>query len=652
MRGPLIALAVLAVCGALGGGPGTAWAQAPAAFHVSPAGNDGWSGRLPEPDAAGADGPFATLERARDAARDDAAVKHIRLRAGTYRLERPLDLTGDRDGDLTIEAFPGESPVLSGGVPVSDVSRREDGSLAVPLDRPPGLDVFAGMERLWPAASGGFTPLDPIRSGWLIAEAAADGANRWSFRFRNDSVDPSWLKPGRLIQVMERERLADDIIVIDRVDDRTIQLQSKAWYPLRDGSTWRLLAHPGVLKHDGTFAWDDEMGQLLVRPGRGRTGDIVVARTAPLIRIGGARRVTLRGLTFAHVAHDGAAVELDGAFEPAITVNRFVGVGTAVKGRGVARALIAGNEMAHLGLNGVELGPGSHRNAVVGNHIHHIGEIRKYAGGVMAFGVKDNRFAHNDIEFSARYGISIKNWSDDTRNLRNVVEYNRIRHVGRETADGGAIEMLGRSDIDTRTTVRHNIIEHTGGLATGGDGRWLDRHKGWGVFLDDLTNGVLVAGNFFRDTGAAAVFIHGGDRNRVENNIALLESPDARFIGLAWAPRAGAPGYLYDNAVVRNVVAATVPVPTYWSNDHGGFPVMGQNLLHNVGRLAKGGPNGITDANSLLADPRFVDPRAGDYRLAPDSPAHGLGIRDLPWSRIGRAGWRASPGLRVPDGAR
>ena len=37
------------------------------AVYVSPAGDDRWSGRLAEPNAAHNDGPFATLARARDA---------------------------------------------------------------------------------------------------------------------------------------------------------------------------------------------------------------------------------------------------------------------------------------------------------------------------------------------------------------------------------------------------------------------------------------------------------------------------------------------------------------------------------------------------------------------------------------------------------
>ena len=39
-------------------------------YHVAPDGNDGWSGRLAEPNPAGNDGPFASIDRARSAVRN------------------------------------------------------------------------------------------------------------------------------------------------------------------------------------------------------------------------------------------------------------------------------------------------------------------------------------------------------------------------------------------------------------------------------------------------------------------------------------------------------------------------------------------------------------------------------------------------------
>ncbi len=38
-------------------------------FYISPNGNDAWSGLLPEPNADGTDGPFATVAAARQAVR-------------------------------------------------------------------------------------------------------------------------------------------------------------------------------------------------------------------------------------------------------------------------------------------------------------------------------------------------------------------------------------------------------------------------------------------------------------------------------------------------------------------------------------------------------------------------------------------------------
>jgi hypothetical protein len=55
------------------------------------------------------------------------------------------------------------------------------------------------------------------------------------------------------------------------------------------------------------------------------------------------------------------------------------------------------------------------------------------------------------------------------------------------------------------------------------------------------------------------------------------------------------------------------------------------------------------DIHSLVADPLFVDPAHGDYRLRPESPAHALGFQPLPLDAMGcyedplRASWPVGP---------
>ena len=81
--------------------------------YVSPSGNDSWSGKLSAPNKAGTDGPVATLERARDAARTirESSVKSqkslkstdttfVVLRGGTYMRSQTFQLSsyGRRHG--------------------------------------------------------------------------------------------------------------------------------------------------------------------------------------------------------------------------------------------------------------------------------------------------------------------------------------------------------------------------------------------------------------------------------------------------------------------------------------------------------------------------------------------------------------------------
>ena len=46
------------------------------------------------------------------------------------------------------------------------------------------------------------------------------------------------------------------------------------------------------------------------------------------------------------------------------------------------------------------------------------------------------------------------------------------------------------------------------------------------------------------------------------------------------------------------------------------------------------------EKDSIIADPMFVNPAKGDYRLKAGSPVYGLGFKPIPFERIGRRGWK------------
>ena len=112
-------------------------------FHVAPDGNDAWSGKQPRP--RDGDGPFATLEGARDALR---AVKKaeglppggatVEIRAGTYELGRPFELaaedSGADDAPIVYRARPGHEVRLVGGRLVTNFEPVTDAMILGRLD--------------------------------------------------------------------------------------------------------------------------------------------------------------------------------------------------------------------------------------------------------------------------------------------------------------------------------------------------------------------------------------------------------------------------------------------------------------------------------------------------------------------------------------
>ena len=139
-------------------------ASGAAAFYVAPDGNDAWSGTLAERDAAGTDGPFQSLARARDAVREIKSKRTaangitVLIRAGTYCLAEPLVLGPDDSGTascpIIYAAYPGETPVISGGRSIGPW--RREGKLFVaeiPDTAPDGWrfrQLFVGDERQTP----------------------------------------------------------------------------------------------------------------------------------------------------------------------------------------------------------------------------------------------------------------------------------------------------------------------------------------------------------------------------------------------------------------------------------------------------------------------------------------------------------------------
>jgi hypothetical protein len=127
--------------------PAAALAAVQATFHVAPNGSDNNPGTETQ--------PFATLEKARQTVR--TANKNMTgdivvvLRGGVYRIENPVAFDADDSGsgghNVIYRAQTGETPVLSGGKPVTDWQANEKGRWKAPAPLDDFRQLYVGGKR-------------------------------------------------------------------------------------------------------------------------------------------------------------------------------------------------------------------------------------------------------------------------------------------------------------------------------------------------------------------------------------------------------------------------------------------------------------------------------------------------------------------------
>ena len=181
-------------------------ADTTADFYVAPDGKDTWSGRLAAAWPDGSDGPLATLAGARDAVRrlkeQGPLRKPVRvlLRGGTYAVSEPVVFfegdSGTKQAPITYAAYPGEKPILSGGVPISGW-RKAKGPLwttTVPGVKEGGWyfrSLFVDGKRCTPARTpneGSEFAADVIKP--LHRSTQDDVVSSYGLRYHNEDIKP------------------------------------------------------------------------------------------------------------------------------------------------------------------------------------------------------------------------------------------------------------------------------------------------------------------------------------------------------------------------------------------------------------------------------------------------------------------------------
>jgi hypothetical protein len=222
------------------------------------------------------------------------------------------------------------------------------------------------------------------------------------------------------------------------------------------------------------------------------------------------------------------------------------------------------------------------------------------------------------------------------------VEFNDLWETVQETGDHGPFNSWGRDRfwsagekkkhvlLDARTTthVRNNRIHGKGN---------------WGIDLDDGSSNYHVYNNLCLGLG---IKLREGFFRRMENNI-LIHGPGHFHV---WYRDC-------EDVIARNIIVGDSAY-RFIRVDPKSAKEFDYNLLYNFGRppMVHGVGKAMTvaewqqkgfDTHSVVADPMFVDPAKGDYRVKPQSPALKLGFKNFPMDRFGVIGKDHVPGRIV-----
>ncbi|MBS3763440.1 MAG: right-handed parallel beta-helix repeat-containing protein, partial [Planctomycetes bacterium] len=639
-------------------------------FYVSPEGNDDWNGEIEEPNDEQSDGPFRTLLRAREAVRAAIAEGadgeiNVLIRSGTYYLEEPLVL-GPQDSPpegskVSWQAYPGDRPVLCGGTALTGWKDAGDGIFRVSVE---DLDVpgslFENSQRAHLARL-------PSESYSRVAEMVEENSHR-QFRYAPgdpiENADPERVEIGLWPGGVEGEwNWSFQILSIEDIDteSRTVTLARNANYDIGPGSRYFIQGQHEFLSEPGEFALDEDEKWLYYKPFSGTTEnqEIVVPSVPVIVRVEGdgkdcpAGNIKFEGLDF-DVAGDGEGViHLSDARNVEIAACRIQNGGRCgVRIDGASQGCrTCGNEIRSLGFTGVYVsGPGgtaeylSRDHEISNNHIHHVGRIIRHGAGVQLSQSGDSVISHNRIHHAPRYAISLKsprpgvlvgktidgvevtrdNAKDFAHARNNCIEFNDMLRVNTDSQDTGVFEAWGAG---TGNVISNNHVHDSN----------IYMSFGFAIYLDDGCDEFLVEKNIverLRTEGEgrlwAPLLIKGQDNRIVNNVVAQNEADDAAcFIEMAQEPNRRL-------LIERNIFCETGDTVYEFSNhdtdedwQEDRLESSERNLLWNsAGNYGiKNVPeiedweqwreilDGKYDGSSRIGNPRFVDPKAGDYRF-------------------------------------
>ncbi|HEY3342532.1 MAG TPA: right-handed parallel beta-helix repeat-containing protein [Anaerolineae bacterium] len=551
-------------------------------FYVSTQGNDRWSGKLPKPNAAGTDGPFASITAARD------AVRHMKstgvfpgpltvwVREGRYALRAPLTFGPDDSAPITYAAYPDEQPIIDGGLRVTGWRTEQvNGVSAWVTDVTPGWhfrELFVNGQRRPRARLPKVGP-EPERRHFLWMQEAPDitlDANLFegSCRFIASQGDIQPWHNLNDVEVVVLHYWIEERMPIASFDPATRLVTSTrcSMFALKDdfNKRWATYYVENVfeaLTEPGEWYLDQSANKLYYIPMPGETPEateVFAPRISQFVQLIGkpdenryVEFLRFQGLTFEHadwyelevpLEHDtGMPVDRKYAATPQAAIH----APGAIFMEGTRYCAIVDCTIQHIGFYAVELADGCLGNCLVGNELFDLG-----AGGVKLNGADvhgpaarqtgNNTITDNHIHTGGRVyhsGIGVVG----RHTFGNEVSHNHIHDFFYSGISFGWVwgyrESIAHNNHLDKNHIHdlgHGWLSDMGGIYTlsvqpgttlrGNVIHDVERanYGGWGIYPDEGSSHIIIEDNICYNTNSQTFHQHYGHENIVRNNIFVL----------------------------------------------------------------------------------------------------------------------------------
>lgn len=668
----------------------------PAIFFVSPSGKDSWSGKRSTPEAG--DGPFATLQRARDAVR--ALIdRHTRqqpvrvlFRGGTYYLNDAVEFgpedSGSEKAPVIYAAAPGERVILSGGKRLWGGRWGEaNGHRAWVLDLPEVKEgrwrfrqlfvngIRCARTRLPKAGEFRIESLPGYTGDFLRSPTR-------QFVFAPGNINSAW-RNLRDVEVVAITRWLDNRLPILSVNDqtRTATFDRSSLFALHSGSRLEPYWVENVfeaLDTPGQWYLDRPNGQLYYLPRSGEemaSAEMVAPHLTQLLRMVGREGAPVHDLRFEGIVF--AHTEWQPPLDYASSLQAGIEVPGALLFDYAERCAVTDGAVEHIGNYGIEVGVGCQAIEVARNRLTDLG----------AGGIRIGHFFSWETDGSGRLterGLQRKAAMPKGPHSRGiVVTDNEIAHLGRFTPEAvgvfvgdnadckvirnhihdlfysgisvGSVQDFGPAQA-TNNVIEYNHIHDIGqGMLSDMGGiyacstpgtriaynvvRNVARrdYGGWGIYTDEGCHDLSIEKNLVSNCQDGALFAHHSRNITAENNLFALNHGTQ-------ADRGGVGGF--ELTFRRNIVyfREGSAIGSYGIEKSGrAVCAFDRNLYWNAaGASVRFGNKSFAewqamgqDRNSLVADPLFVDPEKGDFNLRENSPATKIGFEPWDFSKVG-----------------